>query len=301
MEGLIDAEPGTEFLQVSSASDSQARGTRFLLRDETFLLACASGSQALRWALTPQYLSRRIFLHHDPTLLSKAGNPVSWFRTTMFDVAGLPENQDGEPVFKMSYNSRTECNVCYDVEGIARVRMAHHPYHSAPQLWGPWFTLDGESTYHLNEAAGSPDEESYFDEATQTLQCFRNRHEVFIADGHVSLFCIFDPAPTGVENHRPGEYSDYEPLQKVFGTKSYQTHQREIAKFDEMVDSLSLAKAVGALDTFIGTPAWQLYLKGREVQAAIESELRKALLSEGTGRNRVLERWMQPVPDCDWQ
>ncbi len=298
MESVIDAEPGAEFLQVSCASKSQARGNRMLLRDETFLCACAYESQALRWALTPQYLSRRIFLHHDPTLLSKAGNPVSWFRTTMFDVAGLPENQDGEPVFKMSYNSRTECNVCYDVEGTARVRMARHPYHNAPQVWDPWYTLDGESTYHLNEAAGSADEEIYFDEVTQTQQSFRNRHEVYIADGHVSLFCIFDPAPTGIENHRPGEYSDYEPLQKVVGTKTYEIHQREMAKFDEMVDSLSLAKARGDLDALIGTPVWELYLKGRAAQAAIESELRKTLLSEGLGRNRVLERWMQPAQEC---
>ena len=83
--------------------------------------------------LTLQYLSRRIFLHHDPTLLSKSGNPVSLFHTTMFDVDGLPKNEDGEPVFKMSYNSRTEFNVCYDVKGIARVRMAEHPYKATNQ------------------------------------------------------------------------------------------------------------------------------------------------------------------------
>ena len=46
----------------------------------------------------------------------------------MFDVAGLPVNEDREPVFKMSYNSRTEVDVCYDVKGTARVRMAQHPY-----------------------------------------------------------------------------------------------------------------------------------------------------------------------------
>ena len=31
-----------------------------------------------------------IFLAHDATLLSSSGEPVSWYRTTMFDVAGLP-------------------------------------------------------------------------------------------------------------------------------------------------------------------------------------------------------------------
>ena len=138
IESTLDVEAGTELLRVSTQSASQARGKHLLLRDETFIAACASGAQSLRWAFTPQYLSRRIFLHHDPILLSKSGNPVSWYRTTMFDVAGLPENQDGEPVFKMSYNSRTEVNVCCDVKGTARVRMAQHPYTPANQLWGPW-------------------------------------------------------------------------------------------------------------------------------------------------------------------
>jgi hypothetical protein len=296
-ESVIDAEPGTELLCVSSASAAQARGTKLLLRDETFLAACASGSQALRWAFTPQYLSRRIFLHHDPVLLSKSGNPVSWFRTTMFDVAGLPKNEDGESVFKMSYNSRTECNVCYDVQGTARVRMAQHPYKETKQLWSPWYPLDGDSTYHLNEAAGSPDEERRIDEATRTAKFLRNKHEVHIVDGHVTLFCIFDPAPTGVENHRPGEYSDYEPLSQVLGTKPYVIHQREIARYDEMVDRLSLAKAMDVLSTFHGTPIWELYLRGREAQAAIESRLAKTLAAEGNGRERVLARWMQPATD----
>jgi hypothetical protein len=295
LEAVLNAKSGTEILQVSSASASQARGKRLLLRDETFIAACASGTQSLRWAFTPQYLSRRIFLHHDPILLSKSGNPVSWYRTTMFDVAGLPVNEDGEPVFKMSYNSRTECNICYDVKGTARVRMSQHPYKKAQQLWGPWFPLDDDSTYHLNEAAGCPEEECHFDEVTGTTQFFRNKHEIYIADGQVTLFCVFDPAPTGVENHRPGEYSDYEPLNKVLGTKAYEKHQQEIAKFDEMVDGLSLAKAMGVLNTYHGTPLWELYLRGREAQVAIESEIAKTLESEGRGRDRVIAGWRQTV------
>jgi hypothetical protein len=295
LESVLDAETGTELLRVSSASASQARGKQMLLRDETFLAACASGSQSLRWIFTPQYLSRRIFLHHDPILLSKSGNPVSWFRTTMFDVAGLPGNKDGEPVFKMSYNSRTEFNVCYDVKGTARVRMALHPYEKVKQLWGPWLTLDSDSTYHLNEAAGSPEEECRIDEATRIPQFLRNKHEVYIVDGYVTLFCLFDPAPTGVERHRPGEYSDYEPLSQVLGTKAYETHQREIARYDEMVDRLSIAKAMGALSTLHGTSIWDLYLRGREAQAAIESGLAKTLAAEGNGRARVIAPWMQTV------
>jgi len=293
MKSALDAEPGTELLHVSSLSASQARGKRLLLRDETFLAACASGAQSLRWILTPQYLSRRIFLHHDPVLLSRSGHPVSWFRTTMFDVAGLPGNEEGEPVFKMSYNSRTEVDVCYEVKGIARVRMAQHPYRETKQDWEPWLPLDGESTYHLNEAAGSPEEERRIDAAAQTTQFLRNKHEVHIIDGYVTLFCLFDPAPTGVERHRPGEYSDYEPLSQVIGTRAYEEHKREIAKYDEMVDKLSLARAMGTMNALHGTPVWELYLRGREAQAAIESELARAVAAEGHGRERVLAGWMQ--------
>jgi hypothetical protein len=120
----FECDAGTELVHVAS---SKVRGERFLVRDETFLRACADGEHSLRWTLTPQYLSRRIFLHHDATLLSTSGDPVSWFHTTMFDTAGLLPNQDGESVFKMSYNSRTEINVCYDVKGDARVRFAETP------------------------------------------------------------------------------------------------------------------------------------------------------------------------------
>jgi hypothetical protein len=294
LENVLEAEAGTDLVHVSSASSSQARGKQLLLRDETFIAACASGSQSLRWAFTPQYLSRRIFLHHDPVLLSKSGSPVSWYRTTMFDVAGLPRNEDGEPVFKMSYNSRTECNVCYEVKGTARVRMAQHPYKEKKQLWGPWLPLDNDSSYHLNEAAGGLDEECRIDEATLIPQFLRNKHEVHIVNGYVTLFCIFDPAPTGVENHRPGEYSDYEPLSQVLGTESYKTHQREIARYDEMVDRLSLAKAQGKLGAYHGTPLWDLYLEGRNAQLSIESNI---AMTKGIGREQVLAPWMQTDVD----
>jgi quercetin dioxygenase-like cupin family protein len=295
LEFVLEAEQGAELLRVSSPSASQTRGKKMLLRDETFIAACASGNHSLRWTFTPQYLSRRIFLHHDPVLLSRSGNPVSWFRTTMFDVAGLPENEDEESVFKMSYNSRTECNVCFDVKGDARVRMARHPYKESNQVWGPWFPLDGDSTYHLNEAAGSPEEECLIDNVTGSRQFFRNKHEVYIADGHVTLCCMFDPAPTGVERHRPGAYSDYEPLSQVIGTRAYETHQREIARYDEMVDTLSIAKATSTLSEHYGSPVWDLYLRGREAQMAIEREIAKTMADEGKGRERILAPWMQMV------
>jgi hypothetical protein len=197
----------------------------------------------------------------------------------------------------MSYNSRTEFNVCYEIKGTARVRMAQHPYREMNQLWGAWFTLDGDSTYHLNEAAGGPEEERRMDEATQTSQTLRNKHEVYIADGHVSLFCLFDPAPTGMERHRPGEYSDYEPLSRVLGTNPYERYQKEISIYDDMVDRLSLARATGELSALRSTPIWQLYLQGREAQAKIERELFNALAAEGNGREKVLSAWMQDGTD----
>jgi quercetin dioxygenase-like cupin family protein len=292
-ESDIEGISGAEMLRVASPSASQAPGKKILIRNETFLSACASRSQSFRWVLTPQYLSRRIFLYHDQVLLSKSGNPVSWFRTTMFDVAGLPKNEDGDSVFKMSYNSRTEFNVCYDVKGSARVRMAKHPYTEKKQIWHPWSNLDSETTYHLNEVASGPDEETVIDRYTGMKQFRRNKHEVHMADGHVSLFCLFDPSPTGVEKHRAGEYSDYEPLSLVIGSKAYEIQQQEMARYDEMVDRLSLAKAMGELNTLYGTPIWQEYLQGREAQYSIELELKRALTDEGNGRERVIAQWMQ--------
>jgi len=292
-ESEIEAMPGAELLSVASPSASQARGKKILIRNETFLSACASGSQSFRWILTPQYLSRRIFLYHDQVLLSKSGHPVSWFRTTMFDVAGLPQNEDGDPVFKMSYNSRTEFNVCYDVKGRARVRMAKHPYTEKKQIWHPWLDLDNETTYHLNEVAGGPDEETCIDRSSGIRQFKRNKHEVHIADGHVTLLCLFDPSPTGVERHRAGEYSDYEPLSAVIGSEAHRIQQQEMTRYDEMVDRLSVAKATGELKALHGTPIWQQYLKGRESQFSIELELERALAAEGNGRERVIAQWMQ--------
>jgi hypothetical protein len=183
------------------------------------------------------------------------------------------------------------------VKGIARVRMAQHPYKRTKQLWGPWFPLDGDSTYHLNERDGSPEEECLIDKVTGGQQFFRNKHEVHIVDGYVTLFCLFDPAPTGVERHRPGEYSDYEPLSQVLGTKEYETYQRELARYDEMVDRLSQAKALGALSTLKGTSLWNLYVQGREAQSAIEYELAQTLVADGNVRKRVLSRWMQTAAD----
>jgi len=286
----FEAEAGTELLRVSSPNAEQTRGRKLLIRDEMFLAACATETQSLRWSFTPQYLCRRIFLHHDQTLLSRSGTPISWFRTTMFDMTGLPENDEGEPVFRMSYNSRTEFNICCDVKGSARVRMACHPYLDSQQQWGPWLQLDAETAYHLNEVN---EEECRIDEATESLLFFRNKHEIQVSDGHLSLFCLFDPAPIGIESHQRDTYRDEEPLAQVLGTRLYDNHQRELAKFDEMVHELSFAKAKENLGLFRDSPMWELYLRGRLAQVALESKVVTQLTEQGNQRAMRLAEWMQ--------
>lgn len=285
----LEVKAGAQLVHVASPA---ARGRRVLVRDEAFVSACAIEGQSLRWILTPQYLSRRIFLHHDQALASKSGHPLSWFHTTMFDVAGLPPNADGESVFKMSYNSRTEFNVCYDVQGEARVRMAEHPY--AGQTWGAWQGLDGEATYHLDEPAGGPHEER-LTAADGSAQTLRNKHEVYSREGYVSLFCMFDPAPTGTERHRPGEYSDYEPYAAVSGRPEFAEHQRALARLDAMVDRLSLARARDRLEAERGGEAWAVYQQGRAAQRALEAALVASLAAEGKGRDQVVARWLSAV------
>jgi hypothetical protein len=280
--------PGTGMVLVSAGSPAGSRGKDLLVRDETFLAACAVPGHALRWILTPQYLSRRIFLHHDQALVGRLGDPVSWFHTTMFDVAGLPKNADGESVFKMAYNSKTEINVCFDVKGDARVRMALHPYAGEEQRWGDWQALDGESSYHLNEASDGADVE--WVESNGARRSLRNKHEVW-SSGHVTLFCVFDPAPTGVERHKPGEYSDYEPLADVVGRPEYAAHIAAITSLDEMVDRLSLARARGTLDAAENADLRARFEDGRRAQLAIEAELDATLRAQGEGRESVIAPW----------
>ncbi len=275
-------QPNTELIVVSSGQPKQAVGTQVVLRHERFLAACAIKGHALRWILTPQYLSRRIFLHHDAPMRSRAGRPVSWFHTTMFDVGGLALNQDQEPVFKMSYDTRTEFNVCYDVQGKSRVRMAEHPYVSPGQKWLPWCRLHSDATYHLNETNEGFD------------RVHRNRHEVAIEGGYVSLFCTFDPAPTGMERHRPGEYSDYEPLELVQQRPEYAQHIRSMRVFDEMVEVLSMAQATGQLESQKGSTHWKVYEEGRIAQLEFEQAMKDKLRSEGAGRDLILAKWMCP-------
>jgi len=292
-DATVEARADTQLVIASAPSAEQAPGDRVLVRDEQFLAACAVQGHALRWILTPQYLSRRVVLYHDRCLRSRSGRPVSWFHTTMFDVAGLPPNGDGEPVFKMCYNHRTEPNFCYDVQGRAAVRMALHPYGLDAQAWGPWSSLDGESTYHLNESDTDPLIEWRIEDGVR--QPLRNKHEVRIESGYVSLFCMFDPSPTGVECHAAGEYSEYGPLSRTLGTAAYDRYMSLLAPLDHMVETLSMATALGR-DDLDQTPEWALYQQGLAAQHACERALHDQLVADGHGREHILAPWMLDPP-----
>ncbi|AIT09748.1 hypothetical protein LO80_07065 [Candidatus Francisella endociliophora] len=283
----IHAELGSEFILVSSPTKAQASGTDIIIRKEKFICSSALSNQMFRWILTPQYLSRRIFLFHDKTLLSKAGVPISWFRTTMFDVTGLPTNQDGTPVFKMSYNNHTEPNICYDIKGKASVRMAEHPYTKDNQKWLPWISLDNDSTYYLDETLADAEWVVTHNKEKKPL---RNKHEVFIEQGgHVSLFCIFDPAPTGSERHSEGEYSEYQPLNQVVNTKAYDAYLSQIKTLDQAIDSLSLADARGEKPDI---KDFNLYQQGINEQKHLEKSLFESLTNQGAKREKILRHWM---------
>ena len=268
---------------VTTGHPSQAKGKDVLVRNEKYLKAACSGPETSRWKLTEQYLSRRLYLYHDSPVLSKNGDPVAWFHTTMFDSSGLPQNQDGLPVFKMSYNYRTEPNMVYDAPN-AFVRMALHPY--VNQQWGPWTPVDGDTTYHVNETAT---------EADQSLEGpKRNKHEVDIKQGtNVSLLCIFDPAPTGAEEHTPGQYSSYGPLNKVLNTESYRSMRENLLPYDNMVDSLSMLDAQGAsVDALEKDPNWEVYKQGENNQHVYELKLMHNLNSQGKKeRMEIVNEW----------
>lgn len=279
------SEAGGEFTVAAAGSVGRARGEQFLLRDEEFLSACGHDSGASRWILTPQYLSRRVFLHHDKTLLSATGQPLSWFHTTMFDVDGLPPNQEGRPVFKMSYNYRTELNVCYEVSGKAALRVATHPYCETEQVWSPWWEMDDESTYCLLE------DESYSEYVLEDgeKRPRRNKHEVRVDAGHVSLYCMFNPAPTGAEQHSSGAYSEYGDLEKILGGKAYASYLEALVPLDKMLDALSIAKAEGR--EWRSYPEFSAYKRGKAAQIRWEAELRDRLMQSDPNRNSILANW----------
>ncbi len=267
----------------AATGESRARGENLIVHNERFL-------RSTRFVLTPQYLSRRAFLNRDHTLLSRSGDPVAWFHTTMFDTSGLPRNHEGMEVFKMSYDYQSEVNVVYDVKGSARVRFADHPYSAAPQqTWSHWSNLDGVTTYCLNESASDSCVEHYTDEKTGRDGCRRNRHEIYIEPGgHVSLCCLFDPGPTGLETHKPGDYSSYGPVAEVLQSKAYAEFLESNAAMDEMVQALSLARAASPDTRLDDTAHWQLYQSA--IATALDTEERM-VCNAGVERKDIIDAW----------
>ena len=252
----------------AAANAGQSRGQILLVHDERFLASS-------RFVLTPQYLSRRAFLHRDETLLSSTGNPVAWFHTTMFDTQGLPLNNEGIEVFKMSYNYQSEVNVIYKAEGAARVRFAIHPYTTAQsQDWTTWERLGDDTTYCLNEGGDGPEVEHYIDSDGKITGSLRNRHEVFIEPGgHLSLCCLFDPAPTGLEIHEPGEYSSYCAVESILATQEYQEFLEDVAVTDEMIRELSLLAARNDSRGVVSSPYWRTYQNSLATARKIQDDL----------------------------
>ncbi len=270
-----------------AADASQSRGDRLLVHDERFL-------RAARFILTPQYLSRRAFLHRDQTLLSKNGDPIAWFHTTMFDTNGLPSNIDGEDVFKMSYDYQTEVDVVYEVVRGARVRFAKHPY-STPdnQKWSQWSKIDGETTYYLNESADGNSIERHISPNSGRESCFRNRHELFIQEeGHVSLCCMFDPGPTGLETHQPGEYSSYQPVADTLRDSHYQDFLKSVEPVDEMIRTLSLRIAQDTNADLTALPQWRVYLVSMEDCLSDQANM---VLNEGKRRKTIIDPWRKSL------
>jgi hypothetical protein len=290
-------------IQVSGPRE-QAIGQTLMVRTERF-------ARAARDVLTPQYLSRRIFTHRDRTLVSKYKTPIAWFHTTMFDSTALPPNVEGDGVFKMSYDNQTEPNVVYEVGGKAAVRFAKHPYvtdrpgtDSHAQLWTDWCAIDGETTYYLNEAVDGIEIEHHIDPVTQQSYTLRNRHEVKIQPGdqgepgYVSLCCLFDPGPTGLEQHQPGEYSSYAPVATILGTPEYQDFLTRMEPIDRMIDDLSLAAARGAtIATLQQLPAWPIYQEQQAAQITKQQALIDQLAAAGNGRDKIVAPWRLTAED----
>ncbi len=277
-------EFSTAATAIHAAADSEnSRGEELLIHHEKFL-------RPARFVLTPQYLSRRAFLHRDSTLLSKSGDPIAWFHTTMFDTRGLPENSEGLEVFKMSYDHQSEINVVYDVQGAAKVRFAHHPYTSSKQqTWSEWSLIDNETTYYLNESSNGESIERIFDSDGGQERCFRNRHEVFIEPAaHVSLCCLFDPGPTGHESHQPGEYSSYGPVSETLQSEQYIQFLKDTSALDNMIRSLSMQSAQDDRSPLDNSPHWPAYEAAMEKAIQTEADM---ISGAGAGRKTIVEPW----------
>ncbi|MBK6519864.1 MAG: hypothetical protein IPG04_38465 [Polyangiaceae bacterium] len=129
--------------------------------------------------------------------------------------------------------------------GDARVRVARHPHVPAKQEWGPWSALTSETNYHLHEAIDG-DQVEWIEEGGKR-RSLRNKHEVLrarrvrVAVLHVRSRADRRGAPQARRVQRLRALAD------VIERPEYAAHREALSRFDEMVDTLSLAKASGSL------------------------------------------------------
>lgn len=223
-------EAGTEIVCLSAPTTALAQGTELIIRNEELMKIEMASLPTSRWSKMATYTSRRLFLHHDKTLLSRNGHPVSWQRTSSSGSGTLS---------KMSYNHHTEVNLVYEVQGDVRVRTAMHPY--ARDIWSEWHLLDGNCCYYLDET--KPMAEQGVDAFGRRTEQ-RNKHELDFEHGNFSLFCMFDPGLGGTEAHvDTAGFSSYECFSEVRDSHKYQQFIDDVMKADAIADVKSLRRA----------------------------------------------------------
>lgn len=223
-------ENGTEIACLSAPTTALAQGKELIIRNEEIMANKFSKSGMSRWTKVELYTSRRLFLHHDKTLISKNGHPISWNRTSF--------STDTDILLKLSYNNHTEFNMIYDLDGDVRVRTAMHPY--PREIWSEWHMLDGSCCYYLDET--EPMAEQQLDIFGRAAN-LRNKHELHFSKGHCSLFCMFDPGLAGTETHDTGSFSAYDKFSDIQNSEKYRQFLDDVLKTDAIADTESLRKA----------------------------------------------------------
>jgi len=155
--------------------------------------------------------------------------------------------------------------------------------------------VDKNTLYYLNETHDGEEIEWHNDESTYENLALRNRHEVSIdKGGSATLICLFDPAPTGLEKHLPGEYSSYTPVSKILGTEAYDKFLEDVKPQDEMMDTLSLLEAEGDLneEAIRETKIWNIYQSCLKKKIGDDKELYERLKADRDGREKIIWPWM---------
>ena len=246
IEGKMISKGIAKVILIAAKNTTQTRGTKIIIRNLSILKA-----NSHRWILTSQYLSRRVFLYHDQTLVSRTGYPITITLTTVFSSEGLKENNQGLPVFRMQYDNHFETNVMVEVKGISKVRYAIKPYFDDESLqrWEEWNDLDDMTCYNLYESEQEEERDdncslNIDEKSKENVKCRgRNKHEIYADEEHTNL-CIFDPALTGDEKHQEGLYSSYRKLEESISDESYLQFLSSITPIDNLTDELSLMESL---------------------------------------------------------